>query len=94
LTNDSVGRLLAAIRAERGLTRTEPAMAIGRLQQTVGCWESGRSPDIRSGDLCKIAVALGCRLRDLLAPVEAPIPPLHPHPRRRRRTAASVSTSE
>jgi hypothetical protein len=61
-----------------------------KSSQTVCHWESGRSPDIRVGDLSKVAGALGCRQRDLLAPVEAPIQPLHPRPKRRRRLVSHL----
>jgi transcriptional regulator with XRE-family HTH domain len=83
LTSDSVGRRLAAIRTDRGLTQAALAAAIGKSRQCVCHWERGSS-DLRISDLHRLAEALDCRLRDLLAPPEAPIPSLHPRRKRRR----------
>jgi transcriptional regulator with XRE-family HTH domain len=83
LTSDSVGRRLAAIRTDRGLTQAALAAAIGKSRQCVCHWERGSS-DLRMSDLHRLAEALDCRLRDLLAPPEAPIPSLHPRRKRRR----------
>jgi transcriptional regulator with XRE-family HTH domain len=87
------GCRLAAIRAARDLTQEQLSTTIGKSRQTICHWESGRAPDIRVADLQKIAEILGCRVRDLLAPPETPIPPFHPYTKRRR-LATSQSTSE
>jgi len=71
------GRRLAAIRKDRGLSQAELATAVAKTRAAVGHWESGRA-FIRGSDLARVARALGCRMRDLLAPVEAPIPPRPP----------------
>jgi transcriptional regulator with XRE-family HTH domain len=70
----TIGRRLAAIRVNRGLTQGELAVLIGKSKTSICCWEHGRS-EMRVGDAIGCARALRCRLRDLLAPVEAPIPP-------------------
>jgi transcriptional regulator with XRE-family HTH domain len=69
------GRLLAAIRKNRGLTQSQLTMAVGKTRQMVGHLETGRVGDIGVGALSRIADALGCRSRDLLAPPDAPILP-------------------
>jgi transcriptional regulator with XRE-family HTH domain len=66
-------RRLATIRKSRGFTQSALATALGKTRPAVGHWEAGRS-FIRSGDLARVARALECRMRDLLAPVEASIP--------------------
>jgi transcriptional regulator with XRE-family HTH domain len=71
------GRRLAAIRKDRGLSQAELATSVAKTRAAVGHWESGRA-FIRGSDLARVARALGCRMRDLLAPVEAPIPPRPP----------------
>jgi len=82
------GRRLAAFRADRGLTQCELATAIGKTRATVSHWEAGRAY-ARSRDLAGIARALDCRIRGLLAPVEAPLPPRPPGWTRRRASRLS-----
>jgi transcriptional regulator with XRE-family HTH domain len=91
ITGEGFGRRLAAIRAERGLTQRELATAIGSSRQAVCRWENARAVDIRIGELCKLAGALDCRVRDLLAPFEAPIPPRASSPRRYRRHRRAIA---
>jgi transcriptional regulator with XRE-family HTH domain len=87
----TIGRRLAAIRNSRGLTQDELAAAVGKTRGSIGHLEAGRVADVGVLVLCRIADALGCGLRDLLAPVGAPIPPLRPERRRRRGATASKS---
>lgn len=61
-TNDSA---LARIRMERGLTQEQLANQIGCRQNDISRWESGTMPG--AGYLIKIALALGCRIEDILA---------------------------
>ena len=61
-TNDSA---LARLRMERGLTQGQLAERIGCRQKDVSRWESGTMPG--AGYLIKIALALGCRIEDILA---------------------------
>lgn len=65
---------LRAIRLSRGLTQVELSIAIGRHRHTVAHWESGQNFRIRYEDVKKCAKALRCRVRDLIAPKEAPVP--------------------
>jgi transcriptional regulator with XRE-family HTH domain len=74
--SEDIGRRLAAIRLDRGLRQTELARAIKRTKQALNKWEHNRSP-MRLDDAEACAAALRCRLDDLLAPMDAPIPP-HP----------------
>ena len=60
-TNDSA---LARLRMERGLTQGQLAERIGCRQKDVSRWESGTMPG--AGYLIKIALALGCRIEDIL----------------------------
>lgn len=60
-TNDSP---LARLRMERGLTQGQLAERIGCRQKDVSRWESGTRPG--AGYLIKIALALGCRIEDIL----------------------------
>lgn len=61
-TNDSA---LARLRIERGMTQGQLAERIGCRQKDVSRWESGTMPG--AGYLIKIALALGCRIEDILA---------------------------
>ena len=56
---------IARIRMERGLTQGQLAERIGCRQKDVSRWESGTMPG--AGYLIKIALALGCRIEDILA---------------------------
>lgn len=85
------GRRLAAIRKHRGLTQAALAYAIGKSRPTINRWESGTAIDIRTGDAESCACALQCRVRDLYAPADAPVPPpLSSSPRRTHRRIKQV----
>jgi transcriptional regulator with XRE-family HTH domain len=75
LTSDTFGRRLAKIREHRDLTQFELGAAVGQSKQTISAWEHDRTIEITRADVSKCARALGCRRADLLAPVEAPLPP-------------------
>lgn len=52
-------------RLELGLTQTQLAEMLGRQQQSISDWETGRStPTMRS--LSKLSKALSCSIADLL----------------------------
>jgi transcriptional regulator with XRE-family HTH domain len=69
------GRRLAAIRVDRSLTQAELAALIGKSKATIWSWEHGLY-GIRLADADKCAHVLCCRLKDLFAAVEEPLPPL------------------
>jgi transcriptional regulator with XRE-family HTH domain len=95
MATPTFGQRLRMIRERRGLTQADLAAQVGRSRQTICHFETGRSSDIRNSDLHKLAEVLGCRVRDLFAPIDAPIPP-RASPRRisrRRRPACAVSAS-
>jgi transcriptional regulator with XRE-family HTH domain len=73
LTSDTVGRRLAAIRRDRGLTQAELGDLVGKSKQTISALEHGRH-GITLADAMKCAEALGCHLRDLCAPLDKPLP--------------------
>ena len=86
------GRRLATIRRDRGLTQRELAFAIGRTGTTICLWESNGSAEIRLHDARKCANALRCWLKDLAAPLDAPLPPAPENwPRVRRRIKLEVA---
>ena len=61
-TNDGA---LARLRMERGLTQGQLADQIGCRQKDVSRWESGTRPG--ADYLIKIALAIGCRIEDIIA---------------------------
>jgi transcriptional regulator with XRE-family HTH domain len=87
MATPTFGLRLRMIRERRGLTQADLAAQVGRSRQTICHFETGRSSDIRNSDLHKLAEVLGCRVRDLLAPIEAPLPPLWSNRRRVRQRA-------
>jgi transcriptional regulator with XRE-family HTH domain len=90
LTSGSLGHRLAAIRRDRGLSQAELGAAIGKSKHTISGWGHGLY-DIRLAEADACARALHCRLKDLLAPLEAPIPPRPSLWPRMRVAAASAS---
>jgi transcriptional regulator with XRE-family HTH domain len=83
------GRRLAALRNSRGLTQIDLAKRIRKTRPAIGRWEAGRA-FIRGRDLARVARALECRMRDLLAPPDAPIPPRWPRRETSKRRAPIV----
>ena len=83
-TSKTFGRRLAQIRTRRRLTQLQLGVAIGKSRHTICHWENDEFFEVRLSDAKKCAQALHCRLGDLLAPLDAPIPP-DPRPKRRRR---------
>jgi transcriptional regulator with XRE-family HTH domain len=73
-TSTTFGRRLQRIREARGLTQAELATAIGKSAQTISAWENGAGIKVQGSDVYKCAQTLLCRVSDLLAPVEAPVP--------------------
>lgn len=73
LASQTFGRRLKAIREHRDLTQEELGTAIGKSKQTISYWE--RNGTRRRADIRKCARVLRCRSQDLLAPLDAPIPP-------------------
>jgi transcriptional regulator with XRE-family HTH domain len=73
LVSDTFGRRLKAIRRARGLTQAELAALVGKSKQSISAWEHGHG-GVRLIDAEIIAIALGCRLKHLLATVDAPVP--------------------
>jgi DNA-binding XRE family transcriptional regulator len=73
--SETFGRRLAQIRADRRMTQQDLGAAIGLSRQTIIRWENDPAFDPRLGDMKKCAWALRCRVGDLLAPLDAPIPP-------------------
>jgi DNA-binding XRE family transcriptional regulator len=74
MPGETTGRRLAAIRNDRGLRQTELGRLIGRSRQAIWGWENNRA-GIGLDDAEACAHALYCRLADLLAPLDAAIPP-------------------
>jgi transcriptional regulator with XRE-family HTH domain len=68
-----IGRRLAAIRAHRMMSQTELGAAIGIGKNAIWHYETGRV-EISPGRLESLAEALHCRVSDLLAPLDAPLP--------------------
>jgi transcriptional regulator with XRE-family HTH domain len=58
----------------RAFIQAELASAIGRTKSTIALWESQGSTEIRYDDARKCAAALRCSLKDLAAPLDAPLP--------------------
>jgi transcriptional regulator with XRE-family HTH domain len=75
--SDTAGCRLAAIRIDRRLTQTELAALVGKSKQTISAWEYGLC-EIRLADADRCARLLCFSLRDLLAPVDAPVPKAPP----------------
>jgi transcriptional regulator with XRE-family HTH domain len=71
---DIFGRRLAAIRVARGLTQAELAFAIGKPKQTLSRWENTDRNEVCYGDARRCARALRCRVSDLEALPDAPLP--------------------
>ena len=88
-TTETFGPRLAAIRRHRGLTQGQLAIAIGKSKQTICHWENDPFFEVGLSDAKKCAQVLHCRLGDLLAPLNAPIPS-YPRPKRRRRRSARL----
>jgi transcriptional regulator with XRE-family HTH domain len=85
-TSESFGRRLAQIRKHRHLTQQQLGVAVGKSKRTISEWENSLSVEIWLGDVAQCARALRCQVKDLLAPVDEPIPPyplLWPRIRRR-----------
>jgi transcriptional regulator with XRE-family HTH domain len=74
LISNTFGRRLSAVRIDRGLTQAELGAAIGMYRQLIARWEGGGiyAVDIRAVRKC--ARVLHCRVKDLSAPLDAPLP--------------------
>ena len=84
--SNTIGRRLAAIRKDRGLTQAEVGAWIGKSKTSVFAWERGLY-EIKLADAQACAGALRCSLKDLLAAVDAPLPAVPARwPRTRRRS--------
>jgi transcriptional regulator with XRE-family HTH domain len=68
-----IGRRLAAIREHRMMSQSELAATIKVTRGAIWNYEHGYA-DIKSPRLDELARALYCRVEDILAPVEAPLP--------------------
>jgi DNA-binding XRE family transcriptional regulator len=66
LTNDSVGRRLAVIRIDRGLTQRELAAALGVSRQTVCHWETSGHCAVDIDDARRCGRVLRCRHRSAI----------------------------
>jgi transcriptional regulator with XRE-family HTH domain len=88
-TSETFGRRLAQIRTDRCLTQQQFGIAIGKSRHTIRHWENDPFFKVRLSDAKKCARALHCRLADLRAPVDAPVPP-DPRPKRRRRRSTPL----
>lgn len=75
LASATFGRRLEAIRADRHLTQEELGTAVGKSKRTISHWETQPWFEVRERDAKECAKVLRCRLRDLLAPLDAPLPP-------------------
>jgi DNA-binding XRE family transcriptional regulator len=73
--SECCGRRLAAIRIDRSLSQAVLAAAVGVSRQTIYFWESRASFAIRRPRARRLAHALGCQVKDLLAPLDDSIPP-------------------
>jgi transcriptional regulator with XRE-family HTH domain len=73
--SETFGRRLAQLRTDRRLTQKQLGARIGKSRQTITHWENDAGFEPRLSDVNKCAWALHCRPRDLLAPLDAPIPP-------------------
>jgi transcriptional regulator with XRE-family HTH domain len=73
------GHRLAAIRIDRGLTRPQLAAALDMSRQAIARWEHSAIFEIRSDNARRLARTLRCRRDELLAPADAPLPPLPPN---------------
>jgi len=69
-----IGKRIAAIRNNRGMTEKELGAAIGRTGKTISAYEHGKVGAAMIAHLDDIALALHCNRRDLLAPPEAALP--------------------
>jgi transcriptional regulator with XRE-family HTH domain len=86
-TSETFGRRLAQIRTDRRLTQQQLGVAVGKSKPTICHWENDPFFEVCESDAKKCAQALHCRLGDLLAPLNAPIPSDPRLKRRRRRSA-------
>ena len=93
-TSENFGRRLAQIRKHRHLTQQQLGVAVGKSWRTISNWENSLSVEIWLGDVAQCARALRCQVKDLLAPVDEPIPP-YPlfWPQSRRRLATSARSA-
>jgi transcriptional regulator with XRE-family HTH domain len=73
--SETFGLRIAQIRADRGLTQQQLGFAIGKSRQAITRWENDPTFEPRLSDVNKCARALRCQPKDLLAPLDAPIPP-------------------
>jgi transcriptional regulator with XRE-family HTH domain len=78
--NAEIGRRIAAIRKHRHMTERQLGDAIGRSRQAIWFYEHGIVGAALLAQLDAIAAALDCTRDDLLAPVDAPLPP-RPRPK-------------
>jgi transcriptional regulator with XRE-family HTH domain len=92
--SETFGRRLAQIRTDRRLTQGQLGVAVGKSKRTISDWENSPFVEIWLGDVAQCARALRCQVKDLLAPVDEPIPP-YPllWPRTRRRLATSARSA-
>jgi len=91
LDSTTFGRRLAQIRKHRHLTQLQLGVAVGKSKRTISNWENSLFVEIWLGDVAQCARALRCQVKDLLAPVDEPIPPyplLWSRTRRRLTTSA------
>jgi transcriptional regulator with XRE-family HTH domain len=94
LTSESFGHRVAQIRKHRHLTQQQLGVAVGKSWRTISDWETSLSVEIWLGDVAQCARALRCQVKDLLAPVDEPIPP-YPlfWPQSRKRLATSARSA-
>jgi transcriptional regulator with XRE-family HTH domain len=89
--SETFGRRLAAVRRDRKLTQAQLAMYLRVSRQAISRWENSPVAWVIWSEVVKCARILHCRADDLLAPLDAPIPPSPLcWPRIRRRLAAST----
>lgn len=68
-----IGKRLAAIREHRRMSQADLAAALGVSKAAIGHYEHGRVR-LTVPRLEQLALALHCRVADLLAPLDTPVP--------------------
>lgn len=68
-----IGERLAAIREHRRMSQADLAAALGVSKAAIGHYEHGRVR-LTVPRLEQLALALHCRVADLLAPLDTPVP--------------------
>jgi transcriptional regulator with XRE-family HTH domain len=75
---EEIGKRIEMIRKDRGMRRTDLAKAIGVSKSAIFRYEHGHT-QLGFEQLERLADALNCRLRDLIAPLDAALPRMRFH---------------